>query len=264
MTEFTPPIEVTQPKVLEVRYAGLPAIREIRSTGPDLEAVNSINNKASADEFEEVGNETREQTTAWLRGGTTRKFDSINHATHRRVAIGAVKDELPVSDEIIIANTRNSSELDGYSYFYKSDDFGHLTEELKKKYAAEIVKDVSFVTETPDNVRDPEMISQYLMSSSMVMWERTLGRSAAEFTGEMTPEQMKEAQSKLTLLANAGVDEDEENYRKALGLAGFTEVNRYTEDGEEYISHVLTVDTLLQKMKEMKSKVAPASTSTNS
>jgi hypothetical protein len=95
----------------------------------------------------------------------------------------------------------------------------------------------------------------------MVLWERTLGRTVAEFTGEMTPKQMKEAQSKLTLLANAGVGEDEKNYREALKLAGFAETITYEEKGETFQSYVLTVGTLLQKMQEMKAKVAPTLTS---
>ncbi len=251
------PVEsIASPKVVEVALPGFTTrIREISSYGADTDRINNINNSLT-NEFYEIGPENPEDTIAWLRGGVTRRFNSITPGSPKRIALGVDTGEQIPTDEVVIGTIDpDSSDLAGYVYYYKSDEFSRLPQQLQEKYRAQVVKDVSYVTATEDGNRNPTDIAQGILLSAQTMYERLLGRNVENFKGELTKNEIPDARTKMILFASAGAGDNEINYRKGLEQAGFHQVHHYSEEGEEFISYVLEPEQLMQKVTEFNNRV---------
>lgn len=242
---------VKPPLVVEVRYPGHHvAIREITSRDRDTRSVNDIHTSLfenNPDEYDQIKPETPVDTRNWLIGGVTRHFDAIRLGSPRAAAIGIEEGTWVPSGELIIATkpVTEAEKITDYTYIYRAD--------VDSSISAKTQLELSYVTATPDADRDADKMADAIRQTTMMLYEKSLGRTVSGLTGAMTEEEQAKAESELSFIANANASESEANYRKALELAGFEAHAQSTEDGQDYITYKLSLPKLLQEMKKEQS-----------
>lgn len=255
MEEAPIPQKDIGPVSIDIKYRKFnTGIREISLEKPDVRRISQINSGLHGS-YADNEPQSAEEVNKWL-SERERAFTDINPGNKKaEKVIGVSEGNGQVLDEVIIGETTPDGNLIAYTYFYDSAEYGDLSDELKKKYSKVKKKyDAVFVSDIKDSETDPVLISEAVMQSSMLMWERTLGRTHNEkgnqFSGEFTDEEKTRAEQNLILFASAGVGEDEENYRQGLIDAGFTFLCDSTDNNENFFTYVLTLDSLLKKMQE--------------
>jgi len=157
-------------------------------------------------------------------------------------------------DTMIIATkpVGETGELSSYTYLYKSEDFAKLPENIQQQHDAATKLDLSYVTATKDQDYTVSEVSDSLIQTALMLWEKSVGK---ELNGEFTPEQITEAQQNLALFANTKSADSEANYHKALDTAGFKEIHRYDEEGENYTVLALSPADLIEAVKQRRSTI---------
>lgn len=241
----------------EIRYPSFQTtLREITSSRVDVAAINKIENTLDPQQYAETApNTTLDDTLNWLTHGMTRRFDSIHLGSKKRIAVGVEQGQSAPVESIIIATkpVNETGELSGYTYLYRSEDFSKLPENLQQKHAAATKLDLSYVTATKDQNYNLTEVSESLMQTAMMLLKKSIGE---ELNGELTPEQLSEAQKKLALFANSNSSESEANYHKALDMAGFKEIHRYDEKGDNYIVYTLSPADLAETFKQRQARTS--------
>ncbi len=248
MSEIVPRIEIrkiTPP--LEVRYPGYKsAVREITNSSSDTARVNVINN-ALTDEYAETGPETAIETASWL-SGLNRKIKNLKSVPGEESVVGVGSDIHTPTPEMVIIESAKVGGLASYTYVY--DHESPIADKIPKPDGM-VRKEISFVTDLPDNQRVPDEMAEAFQQTAMMLWEIQAGKTISELSGSFTPDQLKEAQ-KLQIFTTAGDGPDETKYRDGLAQSGFKELGSYDEEGALQHVYGLDLDTLIAAMAEKK------------
>ena len=108
----------------------------------------------------------------------------------------------------------------------------------------------------PDSERDPDEIAEALMQTAWLLWKRSLDVSAKDFNGTMTVDEMERAQKQLAIFADAHAH-SYPNYREGLIRAGFKEINKTIEKGEDYVTYELSLTDFVELFKQKQVSVSP-------
>lgn len=234
MTEFSETPPPIAPR--EILYQGFHnKMCEVTSQTTDVARIGEIE-KSVGTEYGDT--DPQGDMKAWLNAGVTRKFDSVSFAgnpqTQKQMMVGVSEASAP-TDEIVMAARNTDNRIDGYTLTYRSPaNEALLPEELATMNASvPFMREVSYVTDTPDAERNHVQVAEAFVGTSLVLAERALGREPHQFTGEFTAEEIAQVDALLKLYSIPGAGDDEANYRKGLELAGFKNYGEFTDPSEE-------------------------------
>ncbi len=246
-------VEMPRSKSTEVRYPGYKKpLLEVTTSPSHVTKINEINNALNAKEYDETGAETTEETSSWLKSGSARKFSSIRPESSKRAVVGVGEAHAVPASEMVIGITNQLNGLDAYVYAYE-----HTSPFTDKPNLPDgvIQKELSFVTDLPDDKRDPDAMAEAMQQTAMMLWELQAGKTIDQLDGTFTAEQLKQAK-KLQIFATAGRNEDEINYVYGLAKAGFVQQRVYQEDGATQLVCTLDIDRLMSIMQVKKATVS--------